>query len=129
MPRTKSRFDFRKRVAYDPEAKNLFHLHAQRQLKALATALGLDADHYDLRSNRAGVAVSGEVTLHADHLYVQVSQSCMGAEAGIPFRSCSGRRDYIGGVNNFASLDLLHEPHTLARRIRMAGIGSPQNSE
>jgi hypothetical protein len=27
-----ARFDFRKRVSYDPEAKRLFHTHARRQL-------------------------------------------------------------------------------------------------
>jgi hypothetical protein len=105
MSRTTTRFDFRQRVAYDPEAKHLFHSHAQRQLKALAAALGLAADQYNLRSNEAGPAVSGEITLHADHLYVQVSQPATGADTGILFRSCSGRCDYIGGVNNFASLD------------------------
>jgi hypothetical protein len=72
MSRTSTRFDFRKRVAYDPETKRLFHCHAQRQLKALAKALGLTGDQYDLRSNEAGPAVSGEITLHADWLYVQV---------------------------------------------------------
>jgi hypothetical protein len=116
------RFDFRTRVAYDPEAKRLFHSHAHRQLRALAEALNLDDGDYDLRSNRGGIAVSGEITFHADRLYVQVSQSCMGADAGILFRSCKGRRDYTGGVNNFASLDLLHRPDELARRIKLAGL-------
>jgi hypothetical protein len=74
-------------------------------------------------------AVSGESILHTDWLYVQVSQSSMGPNAGILFRSCEGRRDYVGGINNFASLDLLHDPHMLARRIRLAGLASPQNSE
>jgi hypothetical protein len=59
---------------------------------------------FDLRSNQGGVAVSGEVTLHADRLYVQASQPTTGSDTGILFRSCDGRRDYVGGVNNFASL-------------------------
>jgi hypothetical protein len=62
------------------------------------------------------------VTLHADRLYVQVSQPAMGFDSGILFRSCEGRRDYVGGVNNFASLDLLHRPDALARRIKHAGL-------
>ena len=122
MSRTCSRFDFRKRVSYDPEAKRLFHTHARRQLLALAKALGLADDDYDLRSNEAGIAVSGEITLHADRLYVQVSQSAMGYDSGVLFRSCRDRRDYTGGVNNFASLDLLHRPDELARRIKLAGL-------
>ena len=84
--------------------------------------LGLGDGHYDLRSNGGGIAVSGEVTLHADRLYVQVSQPALGADSGILFRRCEGRRDYVGGVNNFASLDLLHRPVELASRIKLAGL-------
>jgi hypothetical protein len=122
MSRPSSRFDFRKRVSYDPEAKRLFHTHARRQLLGLAKALGLGDGDYDLRSNEAGIAVSGEITLHADRLYVQVSQSAMGYDSGILFRTCRDRRDYTGGVNNFASLDLLRSPNELARRIKLAGL-------
>jgi hypothetical protein len=125
MSRTSARFDFSKRVAYDPEAKRQFHQHARRQLAALAKALGLAEDQYDLRSNEAGPAVSGEITLHADWLYVQVSQSAMGPDAGILLRSCRHRHDYIGGVNHFAPLDLLHRPEELARRIRLASLACP----
>jgi hypothetical protein len=116
--RTADWFDFRKRVSYDPEAKRLFHTHARRQLLALAAALGFAEGDFDLRSNEAGIAVSGEVTLHADRLYVQASQPATGSDTGILFRSCEGRRDYVGGRNNFASLDLLHRPDELAALIR-----------
>ena len=115
-------FDFRRCVAYDADAKRLFHRNARRQLLALAAALGLDEEACDLRSNQGGVAVSGEVTLHADRLYVQVCQPATGSDTGILFRSCEGRRDYTGGRNHFASLDLLHRPDELARRIRAAGL-------
>ncbi|HEY1261083.1 MAG TPA: hypothetical protein VH397_16560 [Xanthobacteraceae bacterium] len=115
-------FDFKKRVAYDPEAKRRFHTNARRRLLELAAALGLSPCSFDLRSNQGGIAVSGEVTLHADRLYVQVSQPALGADSGILFRSCEGRRNYVGGVNDFASLDLLHDPAALARRIRLAGL-------
>jgi hypothetical protein len=111
-------FDFRKSVSYDPERKRLFHKLARRQLRWLAQALKLTPEDYDLRSNPAGIAVSGEVTLHGDHLYVQVGQPVMGYDTGILFRTCKGRKDYIGGRNNFASLDLLHKPEDLARKIR-----------
>ena len=113
-----ARFDFRKRVAYDADAKRRFHHHARAQLLKLAEALGLDPAEYDLRSNAGGVAVSGEITLHADRLYVQVSQPATRADTGTLFRSCEGRRDYTGGRNNFASLDLLHRPDELAALIR-----------
>ena len=117
-PHSEDRFDFKQRVAYEPERKHLFHKLARRQLRLLAEVLGLAADAYDLRSNPAGIAVSGEVTLHADRLYVQVSQPSTGADTGILFRACAVRRDYVGDRNNFASLDLLHEAAELAGLIR-----------
>jgi hypothetical protein len=113
-----AQFDFRKRVAYDADAKRRFHREARQRLRELAEALGLDPDARDLRSNEGGIAVSGEITLHADRLYVQVSQPATRADTGILFRTCEGRRDYTGGRNNFASLDLLHRLGELARLIR-----------
>ena len=118
QPLSSAQFDFRKSVAYDADAKRLFHRRARRQLIALARMLNIDPADYDLRSNEGGIAVSGEITLHADRLYVQVSQPATGSDTGILFRTCEGRRDYTGGRNNFASLDLLHRPGDLARLIR-----------
>ncbi len=118
MPRTSTTFGFRKPVANDEHAKRLFHSHARSQLRRLATALDLVPGSYDLRSNRAGIAVSGEITLHTEHLYVQASQSAMGNANGILFRTCKGPKDYVGGPNNFASLGLLNSPEELAQRIR-----------
>ncbi len=118
MLRTPKEFDFRKSVAYDAEAKRLFHSRAKSQLRLIATALGLEPGSYDLRSNQAGIAVSGEITLHGDHRYVQVSQSAMDHHRGVLFRSCKGRRDYVGGPNNFASFDSLNKPDELAHWIR-----------
>ena len=118
MPDTPTRFDFRKRVAYDADAKRCFHRHARAQLLRLAAALGFEPCDYNLRSSEGGIAVSGEITLHADRLYVQASQPATRADTGILFRSCEGRRDYTGGRNNFASLDLLHRPDELAALIR-----------
>lgn len=118
MSRTSSAFDFRRSVACDDRAKRLFHSRARSQLRRLATALGIQHGSYDLRSNQGGVAVSGEITLHSERLYVQASQSVMGHDNGILFRTCKGRKDYVGGSNNFASLDLLNRPEDLASQIR-----------
>ena len=120
MSNTALAFDFRRSVSYDAVAKRLFHSHARRQLKQLAAALALVPGGYDLRSNQGGIAVSGEVTLHADHLYVQACQPATGHDSGVLFRTCKGRKDYVGGRNNFASLDLLNRPEELARRIKEA---------
>ena len=62
-------------VAYDETAKALFHSDGRKAMKRLADALGLTPDEYDLRSNKSGLANSGEITLHADFLWVQLSLS------------------------------------------------------
>ena len=92
-------------VAYDAAAKARFRDLAMRVQRDLAQRLGLAAGTYDLRWNEGGVAVSGEATLHGDHLYVRISQSCMsGGRAGVLWRACEGRKDYCGGRNRFCGL-------------------------
>ena len=117
MSKASKAFNFRTPVAYDDAAKRRFHSRARSQLRRLAATLGLQPGAYELRSNLAGIAVSGEITLHGDCLYVQASQSVMGPDRGMLFRTCKGRKDYVGGPNNFASLDLLNRPDDLAHRI------------
>ncbi len=118
MPGKSQAFDFKKPVTHDAEAKRAFHTQARRRLRLLGTALGLTRDGYDLRTTKAGIAVSGEIALHGDRIYVQVSQPATGHDSGILFRTCEGREDYAGGANNFASLDLLNQPNELARLIK-----------
>jgi hypothetical protein len=115
-----AKFDWRKPVTYDDAAKKAFHAAAGRQLKKLAAELGFEKGNFDLRSNRAGPAVSGEITLHHEDLYVQVSQSSSGPERSVLIRTCEGRKDYSGGRNHFASLDWLDDDgiHLLAEFCR-----------
>lgn len=98
--------DFR---PYDLERKTRFHNAARAFLRTLANdRFKLDSAAYDLRSNKAGVAVSGEVTFHSDTLYVQISaDSSMGS---VMYRKCSGRKDYTGGRNRFSDI-LMFESH------------------
>jgi hypothetical protein len=110
-------FDFRESVFYDEARKERFHRLARQQLRLVAKALRLASSTFGLRSSRGGIAVSGEITLHSDHIYVQVSQPFGGFDSGILIRTCEGRKDYVGGRNHFASLDLLHRPQQLAQRI------------
>ncbi len=120
MSENHSAFDFRKRVAYHKWPKREFHLTARRQLRRLAEALSLAPGSFDIRNNAGGVAVSGEIILHGERVYVHVSQPATGQDSGVMFRTCEGRKDYTGGPNNFASLDLLNQPDDLARRIKGA---------
>lgn len=104
--------------AYADGQKRRFHTCARARLRRLATALGFAPGSYDLRANPGGIAVSGEITLHHETVYVQVSQPAAGADTGILIRQCAGRRDYTGGRNHFAPLALLDDLPLLARRVQ-----------
>jgi hypothetical protein len=106
----------RRGVAYDDDAKRLFHSAARKALRDLAQHLALTPIDYDLRVNPGGIAVSGEVTLHADNLYVQVSIGIFGGHE-ILYRTVRGRDDYCGGRNHFARIDALLAPDSFAARI------------
>lgn len=88
----------------DPALKKSMHRAAAAYLRELASALGFDKSQYDVRSNPAGIACSGEITLHTDSLYVQINESF--SERGklqLLIRGCKSRRDYAGMHNNFAN--------------------------
>lgn len=107
-----------KGVAYDDLAKRQFHADGRKALKRLADALGLVEGSYDLRSNKGGIAVSGEVTLHGEEIYVQLSIGCMGRGHEILFRRVVGRKDYCGDRNHWADIAELMAPDRFAARVR-----------
>ena len=104
--------------SYDDAQKRSFHMTGLKRLRVLAKAIGFAPDSFDVRSNHGGIAVSGEITLHHEHLYVQVSQPATRADTGILIRTCKSRKDYVGGRNNFASLSMLDDIAALASRCR-----------
>ena len=104
--------------AYAPERKRRFHTLARARLRDLAKELRLNTGSFDLRSNAGGIAVSGEITLHHEDVYVQVCQPATRADTGILIRTCNGRRDYSGGRNHYAPLALLDDIPVLAIRVR-----------
>ncbi len=107
-----------KPCAYDDGQKRRFHAEARKRLKALAEELRFPPGSYDQRSNQGGIAVSGEITVHHDQLYVQVCQPATGWDSGILIRTCQGRKDYTGGRNHFAPLSWLDDIPQLAHRCR-----------
>lgn len=110
--------DWFKPCAYDDAQKRAFHATARSRLRKLAGELRFSAGSYDLRSNKGGIAVSGEITLHHEQIYVQVCQPALRSDTGILIRTCEGRRDYSGGRNHLASLRLLDDLPELARLVR-----------
>ena len=111
-------FDWHRRCAYDGEQKKAFHRQARIALRALAKELRLSPNSFDVRSCVGGVAVSGEIILHGETIYIQVCQPATGADSGILIRTCEGRRDYEGGRNHLAPLSLLDRPAELAGYVR-----------
>ena len=105
--------------------KEYFHVEGKKFLKDLAREIGIPDGSYDIRSNKGGAAVSGEVTLHADHLYVQLSEQIGRNGVTILFRSCKNRGDYTGGQNFYESLPLLEmstlETNEFVMRLRSLG--------
>ena len=115
------------RCAYAPEQKRRFHAAARARLRKLAKALGFAPASYDLRNNQGGIAVSGEITLHHDRVYLQVCQPATGHDSGILIRICQGRRDYTGGRNHFVPLALLDDIPALAARVHAVIAAEGQN--
>lgn len=107
-----------KPCVYDDAQKRAFHATARSRLRKLADELRFATGSYDLRSNKGGISVSGEITLHHEQVYVQVCQPASRSDTGILIRTCEGRRDYSGGRNHLASLRLLDELPELARLVR-----------
>lgn len=107
----------RRGFAYDEHAKTVFHAEARKALQQLAPNLGLNRSDYDLRTNRGGIAVSGETIFHSDSIYLQVSTSSMMANGEILYRRCSSRSDFYGGPNYFADISALRSPEQFAKQI------------
>lgn len=117
-------FDWTKSCSYNEQQKRRFHTTARLRLKKLAAELHLPAGSYDVRSNKAGIAVSGEVTLHHTSAYIQVGQFGMSSGHGILIRTCKGRKDYTGGPNHFVALAMLDDIPALAAAVRaITGVG------
>ena len=98
----------------EPELKRAFHREGKKVLRRLAALLGLQRGEFDVRSNRGGIAVSGEVILHSERLYVQIDQTIMGPQSVIMMRTCNGRKDYTGGMNHFAPITALADLEVFA---------------
>ncbi len=105
-------------VSYNDGLKYMFHAQAQQVLMKLAAQLGYTRGQYDLKSNRGGPAVSGEVTLRADKFYICFGQF-YGACAGMfMWRTCKGLKDKTGGHNRWVHYSKLKNLVSLAEDIK-----------
>ncbi len=103
-------------LAYNAEAKAEYHRLARRYLKYIAKLLGLPKGSFDVRSNMGGIAVSGEVTLHTDDVYVQLSPFPLTFH-DILIRTCKGRKDFTGGQNQWLPCSYIPIPFRFAEEV------------
>jgi hypothetical protein len=96
-------------VAYNESAKREFLRTGEQMAILMASKMGLNEDQYEVRVNKGGIAVSGDVVLHTDAHYVRLSQSTGILESGFLVRSCEGRGDFTGGRNHFVKWEDLRD--------------------
>lgn len=86
----------REKCAYNLPNKEKYRKAAMRFLKALDFELGGGGD---VRYHPAGIACSGDSTLHRDNVYVQFNLDWMCNDLGILVRHCESKKDYTGRRN------------------------------
>lgn len=111
-------------LAYNHDKKSEYHRLARQYLAYIAKLLGFSKGSFDIRSSMGGVAVSGEITLHAERVYVQFCQGSGGPS--ILVRTCNGRKDFTGGRNQWISLECINDPFRFTEEVAkvMAGMGA-----
>lgn len=92
-------------LEYNSLEKFAFHKAGKAMLKKLASELGLAPKTFEVRSCLGGIAVAGEVLLHAENIYIQLFKGWNNEGLRFLIRYCKGRKDYTGGCNNYAPLD------------------------
>ena len=83
-------------ASYNETAKARFKKDAMALLRKVVRILGLEKGTYDLRYNPAGIACSGDATLHTEDVYISFN---LDVSEWILVRTCKGRKDYGGGPN------------------------------
>lgn len=84
-------------------------------LKQLAKALNLPPGSYEVRVNKAGPAVSGDIHLHGEWIYVSLTQGFNGGN--FMWRYCDGMKDYTGRANHWAQWEQLLDLPTFAAEL------------
>ena len=88
-------------------SKKIFHQRGKRVLRIIAKSLEIPDEIYEIRYNRGGPAVSGDLVLHSDHVYIMFNADHVCD--WILYRSCLSRTDYSGGPNHSCTWKDLHD--------------------
>lgn len=106
--------------AYDGiEVKAKFGRLGKQAFKELAEYLGLK--EYDVRYNKGGIAVSGDLTLmgmYEPEKGIYISMNKDGFGPGVLYRTISGMKDFTGGSNNYFNESEFKTPETIKKRMR-----------
>lgn len=105
-------------LSYNELGKKAFLAEGLKVMKQLAKDLALPDGSFNIRTNKSGVACSGEVILHADNVYVSLEQR-FGNSSEVLYRTCKGQKDYSGGHNNWASVSSFADGSLLAKVQRL----------
>ncbi len=98
------RFVLSHSFSYNYFCKELFLREARSFLRRLAKDLRLAPDSFEIRTNRGGIAGSGEVILHHDHVYIFVDEGVnFGQGKAFYWRTCEDRKDFTGGTNRWVT--------------------------
>ncbi len=100
----------------DPAIKSDFHRASKSLLRRLADAMGLEKGEYEISSSLAGIAVSGEIILHTDYLYIVISE---GGFMPVMYKTCDGMKDYQGGDNHWAPIEALKDIQVFADYLKL----------
>ena len=96
-------------IAYDSVRKDKFLRMSRHILKTIANMLHLEPGTYKIHTNKAGIAVSGSVSLHTEHLYINLEQSfCFDGQAFM-YRATRNMKDYRGGNNHWMNWSKLED--------------------
>ena len=76
-------------LSYNEPNKKAFHAEAKKVLRAVAKKMGLPSGSYDISSSKGGIAVSGEIHLRTDRLYVTISAPVFIGRTDIMYRQCN----------------------------------------
>lgn len=91
------------------EGKNEFHKWGKSVCRMIAKQLQLSNKSFEIRSNKGGDAVLGEITLHGERIYIQLCVVDFGQNKKFMYRSCNGIKDYTGGINRWMRWDRLYD--------------------
>jgi hypothetical protein len=112
-------------IAGDYMCKLAFHAGAECILKEIAFRLKFMRADYTLKMNLAGDGVAGETSLHTDTFYILMGEFSDGSEKEFLYRSCKGRKDYVGGWNCWMKYSELSDLDEACRKI--ASVAASRN--